>query len=81
MDTTNIQRYLDSFAKNVVTQAQLKLNKDKGNTALGQSIRSEVVRRNSTKSLPVHEQTTSNNNARGVDQEKRIEGKEVINKT
>tara|TARA_R110000737_G_scaffold312544_1_gene321896 strand:+ start:156 stop:734 length:579 start_codon:yes stop_codon:yes gene_type:complete len=43
MDTTNIQRYLDSFAKNVVTQAQLKLNKDKGNTALGQSIRSEVV--------------------------------------
>tara|TARA_R110000824_G_scaffold85988_1_gene213160 strand:+ start:46 stop:621 length:576 start_codon:yes stop_codon:yes gene_type:complete len=43
MDTTNIQRYLDSFAKNVVNKAQLNLNKDKGNTALGQSIRSEVV--------------------------------------
>jgi hypothetical protein len=43
MDTTRIKRYLDSFAKNVVNKAQLNLNKDKGNTALGQSIRSEVV--------------------------------------
>lgn len=43
MDTTRIQRYLDSFAKNVVTNAQIKLNKDKGNTALGQSIKSKVL--------------------------------------
>jgi len=43
MDTTRIERYLNSFAKNVVASAQIKLNKDKGSTALGQSIRSEVV--------------------------------------
>ena len=43
MDTTRIKRYLDSFAKNVVNKAQLNLKKDKGNTALGESIRSEVI--------------------------------------
>ena len=44
MDTRNLERYLDSFGKRVVDKAQSNLQKDKGNTALGQSIRFEVVR-------------------------------------
>ena len=43
MDTTRIERYLDSFGKNVVAGAQANLSKDKGNTALGQSIKFQVA--------------------------------------
>ena len=43
MDTTRIERYLDSFGKNVVAVAQANLSKDKGNTALGQSIKFQVA--------------------------------------
>ena len=42
MKTTNIKRYLDSFANQVVTDAKGDLRRAKGNTALGESIRSTV---------------------------------------
>ena len=44
MDTRNLERYLDSFGKYVEKEAKKNLRKDKGDTALGQSIRFEVVR-------------------------------------
>ena len=43
MDLTNVKRYLDSFGKYVVDESKKNLQKDKGNTALGESIRFEVV--------------------------------------
>ena len=43
MDTTRIEKYLKDFGDNVVASAQANLNKDKGNTALGQSINVKVV--------------------------------------
>ena len=43
MDTTSLENYLDSFGRTVVADAKAKLYKDKGDTALGQSIRFEVV--------------------------------------
>ena len=42
MDTDNLQRYLDSFGKQVVKDANGILNSQKGNTALSKSIRFEV---------------------------------------
>jgi len=42
MKTTNIKRYLDSFAGQVVNDAKAELLRAKGNTALGESIRSTV---------------------------------------
>ena len=42
MDTENLQRYLDSFGKQVVKDANGILNSQKGNTALSKSIRFEV---------------------------------------
>ena len=42
MKTTNIKRYLDSFANQVVNDAKGDLRRAKGNTALGESIRSTV---------------------------------------
>jgi|TARA_R110000824_G_scaffold14503_4_gene61641 hypothetical protein len=43
MDTESLENYLDSFGRTVVADAKAKLYKDKGTTALGQSIRFEVV--------------------------------------
>ena len=43
MDTANIERYLNSFGKQIVQGAKTNLQKAKGNTALGKSIRFEVV--------------------------------------
>ena len=43
MDTSNIERYLNQFGQKVVNDAKLILNKAKGSTALGKSIRFEVV--------------------------------------
>ncbi len=43
MKTENLERYLNSFASNVVMKAQGILNANKGNTALGQSIRAQVI--------------------------------------
>jgi hypothetical protein len=43
MDTTNIEKYLNSFGQKVVNDAKSKLQSDKGSTALGNSIRFEVV--------------------------------------
>ena len=43
MDTTSLENYLDTFGKKVVADAKANLRKDKGSTALGQSIRFEVV--------------------------------------
>jgi hypothetical protein len=42
VDTENLQRYLDSFGKQVVKDANGILNSQKGNTALSKSIRFEV---------------------------------------
>ena len=42
MDTDNLQRYLNSFGKQVVKDANGILNSQKGNTALSKSIRFEV---------------------------------------
>jgi hypothetical protein len=42
MDTENLQRYLNSFGKQVVKDANGILNSQKGNTALSKSIRFEV---------------------------------------
>ena len=43
MDTKNLENFLKSFGGNVVKDAQANLKKDKGNTALGKSIRFKVV--------------------------------------
>ena len=43
MDTQNLERYLDSFGRQVVKDAKANLQKAKGNTALGESIRFKVV--------------------------------------
>ena len=43
MDIKNVERYLNSFGNQVVNDAKANLQKAKGNTALGQSIRFEVV--------------------------------------
>jgi hypothetical protein len=43
MDTKNIENYLNQFGKNVVAGAKKNINKAKGSTAIGQSIRFEVV--------------------------------------
>ena len=43
MDTKSLENYLDTFGKKVVADAKANLRKDKGSTALGQSIRFEVV--------------------------------------
>jgi hypothetical protein len=43
MDTKNLERYLDSFGQYVVDEAQRNLKKAKGNTALGESIKFEVI--------------------------------------
>ena len=43
MDTQNIENYLNSFGQNVVKDAKANLQKDKGSTAIGQSIKFEVV--------------------------------------
>ena len=43
MKPENLERYLYSFASNVVMKAQGILNANKGNTALGQSIRAQVI--------------------------------------
>ena len=43
MDTQNIERYLDSFGRQVVKDAKANLQKAKGDTALGESIRFKVV--------------------------------------
>jgi hypothetical protein len=43
MDTANIERYLNSFGKHVVEDAKGLLQKAKGSTALGKSIRVKVV--------------------------------------
>jgi hypothetical protein len=40
--TDNIERYLNSFANQVVEDSKKLLSSDKGNTALGQSIRAKV---------------------------------------
>jgi hypothetical protein len=42
VDTDNLQRYLNSFGKQVVKDANGILNSQKGNTALSKSIRFEV---------------------------------------
>lgn len=39
-----LERYLDSFGKSVVQKSKEKLESDKGSTALGNSIRSEVTK-------------------------------------
>ena len=51
MDTSNIERYLKSFGRNVVRDAKIELanskdsmGKARGNTSLGSSIRVEVVK-------------------------------------
>ena len=43
MDTTNLERYLDSFGQYVVDEAKANLYKEKGSTALEKSIKFEVV--------------------------------------
>tara|TARA_R110000796_G_C14543406_1_gene433141 strand:- start:1703 stop:2236 length:534 start_codon:yes stop_codon:yes gene_type:complete len=44
MDTTNIERYLNSFGKQVVNRAKANLGKAKGgNTKLAQSIKFEII--------------------------------------
>ena len=43
MDTTNIENYLKSFGQNVVDDSKRLLHSEKGSTALGKSIRFEVV--------------------------------------
>ena len=44
MDNINLERYLNSFGKQVVDEAKANLTQDKGNTALGGSIRYEVTK-------------------------------------
>ena len=50
MDTKNIENYLKSFGQNVINQAKINManskdstGKARGDTAIGQSIRFEVV--------------------------------------
>jgi hypothetical protein len=43
METTNIERYLNSFGKQVVRDSKELLKEAKGNTALSNSIRFEVI--------------------------------------
>ena len=43
MDTKNIENYLKSFGQNVVDDSKALLKKEKGDTALGKSIRFKVV--------------------------------------
>jgi hypothetical protein len=43
MKTENLERYLNSFANNVVKESKALLEKDKGDTALGGSIRATVT--------------------------------------
>ena len=43
MDTKNIERYLNSFGGQVVKDSKALLKKEKGDTALGKSIRFKVV--------------------------------------
>ena len=43
MDTKSLENFLEKFGKTVMNRSKAKLYKDKGNTALGQSIRFEVV--------------------------------------
>ena len=43
MDTTNIETYLNNFGQKVVDDAKANLQSDKGSTAVGRSIRFEVV--------------------------------------
>jgi len=43
MDTKNIERYLNSFGGQVVKDSKTLLKKEKGDTALGKSIRFKVV--------------------------------------
>ena len=44
MDTTNIERYLNSFGQNVVDDSKKLLQSEKGSTALGKSIRFKVTK-------------------------------------
>jgi hypothetical protein len=44
MEHKNLERYLNSFGKQVVEKAKANLNQDKGNTALGESIRYELTK-------------------------------------
>jgi hypothetical protein len=44
MDTTNIERYLNSFGQNVVDDSKKLLRSEKGSTALGKSIRFKVTK-------------------------------------
>ena len=44
MDHKNLERYLHSFGKQVVEKAKANLTQDKGNTALGGSIRYDVTK-------------------------------------
>ena len=44
MDTANIERYLNSFGKQVVNRSKGNLQKAKGSTSLGGSIRFEVTK-------------------------------------
>ena len=43
MNTANIERYLNSFGKQVVKDSKKLLREDKGNTSLGNSIRFKVT--------------------------------------
>ena len=43
MKTENLERYLNSFGKQVVKDARRNLNKAKGNTSLASTIKSKVV--------------------------------------
>ena len=43
MKSENLERYLESFAKNVVNDSKEMLQKAKGSTALGNSIRAKVT--------------------------------------
>ena len=44
MEHKNLERYLNSFGKQVVEQSKANLTQDKGNTALGGSIRYDVTK-------------------------------------
>ena len=44
MEHKNLERYLNSFGKQVVDEAKANLTQDKGNTSLGGSIRYEVTK-------------------------------------
>ena len=44
MNTKNLENYLNSFGGQVVKDSKELLKKEKGNTALGKSIRFKVVK-------------------------------------